>query len=255
MDLNFTDIGDGPALVILHGLYGSSRNWGGIAKALSDRYRVVAVDLPNHGASPWLDNITYEAMADAVAAFMAAQGLAGAALLGHSMGGKTAMVVAQRHTEIVGSLIVADIAPVTYDHDAENGAIIDALLAVPLDQIGRRSEADGYLQSAISEAGVRAFLLQNLVSGENGLEWRIDLDGLAASLPAIHAFPTLQAKFDDPAMFITGGQSAYVRPQHNDEIFALFPGARIEVMSDAGHWLHAEDPEGFISILREFLGG
>lgn len=253
MELNFTEMGNGPPLVILHGLYGSSRNWGGIAKALSDDFRVVAVDLPNHGISPWLDVITYEEMADAVAAFIASRGFVDTALLGHSMGGKTAMVLAHRHPELASALIVADIAPVTYDHARENDAIIAALQAVPLDKLRRRREADVHLTAAVPDPSVRAFLLQNLVQADGRFQWRIDLDGLAASLPAILGFPLLERSFAKPVLFIVGGQSVYVRPHQNNAIYALFPGARIEVIDDAGHWLHAEDPEEFIRILRDFL--
>jgi esterase len=254
MDLNFTEIGDGPPLVILHGLYGSSRNWAGIAKTLSGQRRVIAVDLPNHGASPWLEAISYEALADAVAEFISGHDLTGCALLGHSMGGKTAMVLAQRHADLIDALIVADIAPVAYDHDRENGDIIGALQAVPLDELTRRGDADAHLESVVPNAAIRAFLLQNLVQADGKFSWRIDLNGLAVSLDAIHGFPPPLEAFQKPALFIAGGQSAYVRPQHNAIIFEQFPEARIEVLSDAGHWLHAEDPAGFVTILQEFLG-
>lgn len=254
MELNFTDTGSGPPLVILHGLFGSARNWASIASSLSDSYRVIAVDLPNHGASPWMDEVTFEKMADAVRAFMTAQGLNRAAVLGHSMGGKTAMVLALRHPEAVGGLIVADIAPAPNDFQQDNVDYINALRAIPLDEISRRAEADGHLAEHIAEPGLRAFLLQNLVQEEGAFRWRINLDVLFNNLDAIHGFPEPEESFQGPALFVTGGQSRYVRPHHNDLIRNYFPNAGIAVMEHVGHWLHAEDPEGFVEIVRDFLG-
>lgn len=253
MDLNFTEIGEGPPLVILHGLFGSARNWTSIAKSLGADYRVIAVDLPNHGASPWLDKLSYEAMADAVADFMDAQGLGDVTLMGHSMGGKTAMTLAHRRPELLDALIVADIAPVSYGTDGENLGYLEAMRAVPVETLARRGDAEAYLEDHVPDPNLRAFFLQNIVPDEGAFRWRINLDGLRDGMEVLRGFPEPDAAHEGRALFIAGGQSAYIRPHHNDVIREQFPNAQIAVMENAGHWLHAEDPAGYVDVVRQFL--
>ncbi|MDA0240469.1 MAG: alpha/beta fold hydrolase [Proteobacteria bacterium] len=253
MDLNFIETGDGPALVILHGLFGSSRNWTSIAKNLGANYRVIAVDLPNHGASPWLDDLSYPAMADAVADFMAGQTLRDVTLLGHSMGGKTAMTLAHRHGHMLDALIVADIAPVAYARDGENLGYLEAMRAVPVDQLARRGDAETYLMDAVPDPGLRGFFLQNLIQEDGKFRWLINLEGLRDGMETLRGFPEPAEPHHGKSLFIAGGQSVFIRPHHNDTIREQFPNARIAVMEHAGHWLHAEDPVGFTEAVRQFL--
>jgi pimeloyl-ACP methyl ester carboxylesterase len=243
----------GPPVVILHGLLGSARNWSSFARQLGATRRVFALDLRNHGASPWADRMSYDQMADDVRAFLERRGLPTAAVIGHSMGGKVAMRLALAHGEQVDRLVVVDIAPVAYRRGFH--AYVEAMRALDLSQIGRRSEADALLAEPIDDAGVRGFLLQNLVSGKDRLAWRVPLDALAANMPAIMGFPERGGieRYDGPALFVTGGRSDYVRPEHHAEILRLFPNAQIVTIPDAGHWVHAEAPQQFFEVVAAFL--
>jgi esterase len=243
----------GPPVVILHGLLGSARNWSSFARQLGATRRVFVLDLRNHGASPWADEMTYDQMADDVRAFLARQGLPAAAVIGHSMGGKVAMRLALAHGEEVLRLVVVDIAPVAYRRGFH--AYVEAMRALDLSQISRRSEADALLAEQIDDAGVRGFLLQNLVSGEDGLAWRVPLDALARNMPELLGFPEPRdaEQYAGPALFVTGGRSDYVRPEHHAEILRLFPNAQFAAIPDAGHWVHAEAPQPFLEVVGAFL--
>jgi len=179
--------------------------------------------------------------------------LQGAALLGHSMGGKTAMTMALKRPELISSLIVADIAPVPYDHD--NLAVISALDAVDLTTVKVRDDAEAQLAEHISDRMMRAFLLQNLVRDGDHYEWRINLAGLKAGLPNLHGFPVIpeEVRFEKPAIFIAGAESDYVEPDHHEEIDRLFPNSSVVDLTNAGHWLHADNPEAFVQTVRGFL--
>jgi esterase len=259
MTLAFTDTGmsagGGETIVILHGLFGSSRNWASIARTLSDEHLVVTVDLPNHGASEWTDVISYEGLAEATAAFLLQENLQGATILGHSMGGKTAMTLALTQPDLIGHLIVADIAPVPYDHD--NLSIITALDTVDLSIVKTRDDAEAQLEPSISDRMMRAFLLQNLRRNGDHYEWRVNLAGLKAALPNLHGFPNMpdETHFAGPALFIAGAESDYIEPDHHEEIDRLFPNSTVIDLSNAGHWLHADNPEAFVQSVREFLAG
>jgi len=253
MTLAFTEIGEGEPIVILHGLFGSGRNWASIAKALADTYRVITVDLPNHGASEWTEHVTYQGLAKATANFLTQHDLQGCTLLGHSMGGKTAMTLALTQGELINRLIVADIAPVPYDHD--NLEVIEALAAVDLANVNSRNDAEAQMAAHISDRMLRAFLLQNLRREGDGYQWRINLEGLKASLPDLHGFPEFDTTFEKPAVFIAGAESDFVEPQHHAEIDRLFPNSSVVDLTSAGHWLHADSPEAFVQNVREFLAG
>lgn len=243
--LNRTEIGEGPVLLVAHGLFGSGRNWGAIAKRLSDIRTVVAVDMRNHGASPRSDDNSYEAMARDLA-----EALDGPAdVLGHSMGGKAAMLLALTRPELVRSLIVADIAPRAYDHS--QGELIDAMRSVDLSEIERRSDADAQLSDAVPDPAVRAFLLQSLDAAER--RWLLNLDALDAEMDRIVGWPEPEGSYDGPTLFLRGGASDYVSEEDEPAIRALFPEARIETVPDAGHWLHAEAPRPFEAAVRSFL--
>ncbi|MCF8480599.1 MAG: alpha/beta fold hydrolase [Rhodospirillum sp.] len=244
-------------MVLLHGLFGSSRNWTGIAKRLGEGFDVHALDLRNHGDSPWTDGVDYPAMATDVLAYMDAHGLDRPILVGHSMGGKVAMCLALLHPARIGPLVVADIAPVPYDTGRER--YIEAMKAVPVGQLSRRSEADTHLAEAVPDWGTRQFLLQNLVDdGAGAYRWRINLAVLESAMDAIVGFPDLGpdhggAPFEGPCLFIRGDRSDYVVDAHRPVIEALFPRTRLITIKDAGHLVHAEKPDAFLSILTGFL--
>ncbi|MEM7489630.1 MAG: alpha/beta fold hydrolase [Pseudomonadota bacterium] len=239
------DATDRPPLLIAHGLFGSARNWGVIAKRLSDDREVVAVDMRNHGGSFRSDDHSYDALAADLARVI---GDRPHHVLGHSMGGKAAMVLALRHPEAVAGLVVADIAPVTYDHTQAH--LIERMRAVDLSQVTRRSDAAAQLGD-VPDDGTRSFLLQSLDAAEK--RWVLNLDALEAEMPKIMGFPEMSGHYDGPTLFLSGGDSDYVRPEHRNRIKALFPTARLAAIPGAGHWLHAQKPREFEAAIRAFL--
>ncbi len=252
MRLHRIEAGTGPALVILHGLMGAARNWAGMVQTLSEGRRVVALDLPNHGASPWSETMDYPFLAAQVAEAIGDLG-GRAAVLGHSMGGKAAMVLALTRPELVERLVVADIAPVAYTHTF--APYVRAMRAVPLGQVSRRAEVEAQLAARIPDPRVRAFLMQNLENGETGYRWRPNLAVLNAAMDDILAFPALReaSRYEGPTLFLAGADSDYVLPDHLPQIHRLFPAARLESIPGAGHWLHADQPAAFTAALRRFL--
>ena len=249
------EYGAGPAVAILHGLFGSGRNWATIAARLAARHRVIALDLRNHGASPWVEAMDYAAMAEDVSATLRALGHRRFALLGHSMGGKAAMLAALRRPEEVERLVVVDIAPVAYR--TLHLTHVRALRRLDLGGLSRRSEADTRLAGDIPDPAERGFLLQNLVLHDGEPHWRLNLAAIEHQMPVLAGFPTLPAGtvFAGPALFIAGGRSGYLMPAHEPVIRHLFPQARIARLAAAGHWLHAEQPQAFLDLVEPFLAG
>lgn len=236
-------------LLIAHGLFGSARNWGAIAKRLSDARRVIAVDMRNHGDSPWFESHAYSDMAADLAEVIAAEG-GRADVLGHSMGGKAAMQLALTRPELVGRLIVADIAPAAYGHSQNH--LIAAMRGLDLAGVESRGEADRRLAATVADPSVRAFLLQSLDLKAG--RWRLNLDVLEREMARITGWPGTGGRFDGPVLFLSGALSDYVKPEHRAEIKRLFPGARFAKIPGAGHWLHAEKPREFEAAVRAFLG-
>lgn len=232
-----------PPLLIAHGLFGSGRNWGVIAKRLSDSRQVVAVDMRNHGNSPWDARHDYPALAGDLAEVIDGQW----DVLGHSMGGKAAMTLALTQPQKVRRLIVADIAPVAYGHTQQHN--IDRMRSVDLAQITNRQDA--LSQLAGLEPGLAEFFLQSLDLKEK--RWKLNLDALQANMDAILSFPQIEGQFDGPTLFLTGANSNYVLPEHRDRIKSLFPKARFAKIPGTGHWLHAEKPREFEAAVRVFL--
>lgn len=238
-------------LLIVHGLYGSGRNWGVIARRLADNRDVVAVDQRNHGNSPWSDVHDYPAMAADLAEVIASLG-GKADVLGHSMGGKAAMQLALTKGDLIRRMVVADIAPVAYGHDQTRH--IDAMRALDVTGITTRGEADRRLAAIVPEESLRAFFLQSLdIKAEGGPRWRLNFDALAANMAKIVGWTGVEGRFDGPTLFLSGGESHYVKPEYRDTIRALFPAARFAKIPGAGHWLHAEKPREFEETVRVFL--
>ena len=229
-----------PKLLIAHGLFGSGRNWGVIAKRLSDQFHVICPDMRNHGASPWFDTQSYFDMADDLANLLDGPTM----IVGHSMGGKAAMVLALQRPDLVQRLIVADIAPVSYAHSQTQH--IDAMRGVDLSTVERRSQAGETL-----DPEVRDFLLQSLDVKEKA--WKLNLDVLEAEMPKIIGFPAVSGSFDGPTLFLSGADSDYVTPESRPAAKALFPNAHFAKIRDAGHWLHAQKPREFEAAIRTFM--
>lgn len=240
-----------PPLLVVHGLYGSARNLGVIARRLADRRDVFAVDQRNHGQSPWSDRHDYPAMSDDLAEVIATIG-GRADVLGHSMGGKAAMQLALTAGHLVRRLVVADIAPVAYQHDQTQH--IRAMRALDLTGLTSRTEADHRLSQTVSDPGLRAFFLQSLdLKAEGGPRWRLNLDALERNMAQIVGWPGTQGRFDGPTLFLSGSESHYVLPEYRDTIGALFPAARFARILGAHHWLHADKPREFEETIRAFL--
>ena len=251
MILHATEAGAGAPVALLHGLFGAGRNFGAIQKALAAEHRVLSLDLRNHGDSPHDPAMTFDLMAADVLETLAARQACPAALVGHSMGGKVAMRAALAKPDAVSRLLVADIAPVSYPGGFAGYAA--AMCALPLRPGLSRTDAAALLADAVPDARVRSFLLQNLRFGDRPA-WRIGLDEISANLPAILAWPDLPgATYPGPTLFVAGERSDYIRAEHRPAIRALFPHARFVTLKDAGHWLHADNPAGFLGIVRAFL--
>jgi esterase len=250
MRLNHVDAGSGPPVVLLHGLFGSARNFGTVQRALAPLFRVIAMDARNHGGSPHAPTMTYDTLAGDVVDTLDALSVERATVIGHSMGGKTAMTLAVTAPDRVGRLLVADIAPVAYRH--ENESVADAMRAIPLHPGLTRAEAEVALADAVPLPAVRTFLIQNLQFGPQP-RWRIGLDEITAAIPDLEGWRDPQGTYPGPTLFVAGARSDYVLPEHRSAIRALFPAARFVTVKNAGHWLHADNPAGFLSIVEAFL--
>ena len=251
--LESTVVGQGRPALVLHGLFGSGTNWRTIARRLDTRLECHLVDQRNHGRSPHARGMAYPDLAADVLAYLDAHRIGQAGLIGHSMGGKTAMTLALTAPERVRWLIVADIAPAPSPSD--HWPILDALKAMPVESLTSRTDADAALASAIPELGLRQFLLQNLLTGDVGMRWRIDLDAIAHALPDLTDFPSMSphAVYEGRSLFLRGENSDYVGAHHEPRIRTLFPAASIATIAAAGHWLHAEQPGAVAARIEAFL--
>ncbi|WP_323791323.1 alpha/beta fold hydrolase [Nocardioides sp.] len=254
--IHATEIGtEGPRVVFLHGLFGQGRNFTQAAKALVPDLRSVLVDLPNHGRSAWTETTDYEVVADVVAEWLRTtyDGEPASHVVGHSMGGKVAMVLALRHPDLVDRLVVSDISPARSEGAGEFEHLLDSLARLDLPALELRSDADEQLAPHISNAAVRGFLLQNLRSTDDGFAWQANLDLLRSELAVIGGWPEIEATFDHPVLWLAGEKSDYVRPEHEETMRSLFPRTRLATIKGAGHWIHSEQPDAFLSALRVFL--
>jgi pimeloyl-ACP methyl ester carboxylesterase len=250
MILHALQAGEGPPVVLLHGLFGAARNFGAVQRALAPRFRVIALDMRNHGDSPHGADMRYPTQAADVRETLAALGVERAAVVGHSMGGKAAMALALTAPELVGRLLVSDIAPVVYQHG--NAQIARAMQAIALTPALTRQQADAALTAAVPAPDIRAFLLQNLRFGADP-RWRIGLAEIARSISDLEGWVTLPGVYDGPTVFVTGALSDYVLQEHRPVIRSLFPAARFVAVKNAGHWVHADNPAGFLSVVEGFL--
>lgn len=260
--LHTTEVGEGRRVVFLHGLMGRGKNFRSIAKTLGSDFRSLLVDLPDHGESGWTEDFDYTEVADLIAWHLrtgfAEDGPVD--VVGHSMGGKVAMVLALRHPDLVDRLAIVDISPVPRNGDGEFEHLLGSLVALDLNALRSRSDADAALSDQIRSARVRGFLLQNLRRVEDppadapAFAWEPNLDLLYRSLPQIAEFPDLgAAQFDGPVLWMAGEKSDYVRDEDAPEMRELFPRCTRITIRGAGHWVHSEQPEAFTATLRYFL--
>ncbi|MEX2595817.1 MAG: alpha/beta fold hydrolase [Salibacteraceae bacterium] len=251
MKLNYKTFGEGEPLIILHGLLGMLDNWQSPGKSLAERFKVVIVDQRNHGHSPHSDEHNYDAMVDDVIGLMDQLELTSSNFLGHSMGGKTVMALAQKYPERVIKLIVADIGPKYYPVRHEH--ILAALSAVPLDALEKRTDAEEYMKPYIPETGIRQFLLKSLFHRKrNSFAWRFNLDAIEKNIENVGEAID-EMNFDGPTLFIRGGNSNYILDEDWPDIKVLFPNSILCTIENAGHWLHAEQPDRFVDEVKLFL--
>ncbi|WP_205500541.1 alpha/beta fold hydrolase [Rufibacter psychrotolerans] len=255
MELNYKVLGQGHPLLILHGLFGTLDNWQTLGREFSKTYQVYLIDLRNHGRSPHSEEFSYQLMTDDLLEFVEQHQLQDIYLIGHSMGGKVAMNFALQHPEKIAKLLVADIAPKAYPPHHDD--IIAGFRSIDLNAIQSRQEADDQLAQKVEDMGTRQFLLKNLYRQEdNSFAWRLHLDAIERNLPYILGNIASDTPFTKPTLFLRGANSRYIKPEQDlPQIQALFPNARVETIENAGHWLHAEQPQQFYRLTMEFLRG
>lgn len=241
-----------PPLVVLHGLLGSLDNWHSFARSQAQQRAVIAMDLRNHGNSPALEGMSYRDMVGDVITVLDALQLPCTDLMGHSMGGKVAMLLALQYPKRVRRLVVVDIAPKTYP--PRHQALLQAMAAMPLAALQSRRQADEWLASVVKHPFERGFLLKNLGRAADGsFYWQCNLPEIACHYLKISAFPTPDAQYTSPTLFVAGGQSDYISVADNSLIHTLFPNAYCHVITEAGHLPHVQTPDAFIAAVEHFL--
>lgn len=251
VNLSYQKFGRGPAVFILHGLFGSGDNWRQQAQLLADRFTVYLPDARNHGASPHTACMNYSLMAADLARLIEQCGNSAVSLIGHSMGGKTAMTLALHPHCSIQRLVVVDIAPRAYPpHHQE---LINALLAIDLEHLESRRDADNQLRSAIPNAALRGFLLKGLKRSNQGFHWNLNLLGIQQTQSELMAAVPIANSFNKPTLFIKGQNSNYIQPQDQISIVRAFPMAQFASIADAGHWPHAQKPMQVHQLLIDFL--
>ena len=258
LTLHTTTKGEGERRVAYcHGLFGQGKNWGTVAGSTSDLATSTLVDMPNHGRSPWTEEFDYAQAADALAETLVGIDDSGSwTVVGHSMGGKIAMMLALRHPELLDRLVVVDISPVDYEETEDIDRFVTAMQELDLGSIERRADADDALSEDIPDKGVRAFILQNLRRTDDGWRWQLNIDLLARSLEQLRGWPAGQAEgltYEGPVTWVDGEDSGYVKDEMTETMRQYFPYARLVTVKDAGHWVHAEQPEVFERIIRRVL--
>jgi pimeloyl-ACP methyl ester carboxylesterase len=251
MLLHYKEIGEGKPLVILHGLFGTSDNWQTHAKKLGEYFRVILVDQRNHGHSPWSEDFTYEHLADDLERLIVHLEIEQFILIGHSMGGKTAMYYSQKYPNRLEKMVVVDIGIKRYP--MHHNEIIKGIKSIDLSNIASRSAAEHAMLPFVDSYGVRQFLLKNLYWIEKGkLAWRMNVDVLEREMEEILApIPTIEVW--TPTLFLRGAMSNYILDEDWDAIEEIFPDATLETIENAGHWVHSEQPEEFIEKVLGFI--
>lgn len=252
MKLNYKKTGQGEPLIILHGLFGSADNWLSIAKELEDDFTIYLLDQRNHGDSPQSEEWNFKVMADDLAAFMASQNLEAAYIMGHSMGGKTAMNFALKYPDKVKKLVVADIAPRYYP--PHHQTILEGLNAIDMENLKSRKEAEDILSNYISIKGIRQFLLKSLGRGnDQKFIWKINLPVITEKIENVGEAIESDRTFDKPTLFMRGANSDYIQDKDKPDLEKYFPDYKLITIKNAGHWLHAEQPEAVAKTVKAFF--
>ena len=253
--LNARTSGQGPDVILLHGLFGQGSNLGSVSRALVSNFRVHCLDLPDHGRSPWLAEASLTTYAEAVREWMDQRQLPAAHVLGHSLGGKVAMELAVTQPERLRKLVVADMAPVKYTQHHQQ--ILEALQQVIRQRCETRAEAEAFLSEVINDSGVVGYLLMSLErdAESEAYQWRFNLAGLAEAYGRLREAPSEVGPFRGQTLFLKGSESAYIQAAHEQEIQRRFPGSQLVTVEEAGHWLHVDQPEQFNGAVRAFLLG
>ena len=255
MKLFYRTVGKGEPVVILHGLFGMGDNWISIARRIGQNYKVYLPDARNHGRSPHSDTFNTRVLKEDLAQFISDRALENVKLIGHSLGGKVAMLYALEHPENVEKLVVVDIAPKSYFRPYFK-LFLEQLMRLPMADMSSRQEVDQALAKAITQPAIRNFLLKNLArDGNNRFYWRINLPGIYNNLSNVMDFESGKNTFEKDTLFIRGGASDYVTDQDVPLIKRYFPNARVETIPGATHWLHAEKPDEFCNHLKTFFKG
>lgn len=255
MTIHRQTIGHGAVdVVFLHGLFGQGKNWTTVAKAIGEEATCHLLDMPNHGRSSWTVDFDYDEIAGYVADWLKDTFDHPVVLVGHSMGGKIAMRLALLEPELVRALMVVDISPARNASALGFTSLVAGLRSLDLDHVVSRGYADRTLRDRIPDDSVRRFLLQNLQRTEDSWHWLPNLDMLGDHLHEISGWPAIDAVYEGPVWWVVGGRSDYVQPAHHEPMRLHFPAVRVLTLKRAGHWVHAEDPEGFVQTLEAFLG-
>lgn len=253
MELNYKVFGEGEPVIILHGMFGTLDNWQTIAKKLATHFMVFIVDLRNHGRSPHSDEFNYSIMANDVREFMESNWIYKAHIVGHSMGGKVAMQLATENPDMVNKLIVVDIAPKAYKGNHQ--PIFDALFALNLEHLESRKAANDFLEPRLESYSVRQFILKNLSIDKKTQQyrWKMNLPIIYKAYKHILGKSELSTPYNKPTLFIRGGNSDYIILEELNDYQEFFPQAAIHTIKEAGHWVHAEQPSDFLTVLTDFL--
>lgn len=247
-------LGAGPPMVILHGLFGISDNWRSIARTLGEQYTVYVPDLRNHGQSQHSPAFDFNVLVDDLLGLTEEYALENIVLMGHSLGGKTAMYYALLHPQTIKKLIVVDISLRRTAVNMEHQKLIDAMMKVDFGSASSRSEVERQLETEVPSQRIRQFLMKNVYwRDRNSLDWRLDLKSINEGLTGIFEGVDIPGQYSGPSLFIRGGRSAYVRDEDMDEIKRKFPGAQLSTIPEAGHWVHADSPGEFLKALTAFL--
>jgi pimeloyl-ACP methyl ester carboxylesterase len=252
IQLNYKTKGSGKPIIILHGLFGMLDNWNSIGSKLAEHFAVYLVDQRDHGRSDKSTEFGYELLAHDLKLFCDKLGLGKVGLIGHSMGGKTAMAFANAHPDLVDKVMVVDIAPKEYAGGHES--IFEAILNVPIENITKRSEVNDHLSAKITNLGVRQFLMKNLTrKKEGGFEWKANFQLLNDSYESIKGMIDLKVGNEQEIIFIKGEKSDYILPEDESTIKELYTNAKFETIADAGHWVHAENPKALLDSIYSFF--
>ncbi|GLS25537.1 alpha/beta fold hydrolase [Marinibactrum halimedae] len=243
----------GEPLIMMHGLFGSLENLAGVGRLLVDDFRVISLDMRNHGRSPHDDTMTLSVLAEDVLKYMDEHRIEKAHLFGHSLGGKAMMEMALTYPDRVAKVVVGDIAPIAYLEPRHNNVFV-GMESVPLSSIQSRGEADDVLKQHIQESAVRSFILKNLHKNDQGqFAWKPNIAGLKSNYSHIIGGNREDCTFDGDVLFIKGDQSDYILPEYREQVLQRFPNAQVKIIPNTGHWLHAEKPETFASLMKAFL--